>query len=147
VIEPPGYVVRIERSFDAPAEAVFDAWTSPEVMRRWYHVGSDWETPEVEVDLRIGGKFSVVMRKPDGTEVELSGEYTEIDRPHRLAMTCIFSDDPSNQQQLIELTFSESGGSTNVVLINSGIRTDERRDAQHDGWEGCSDQLDRALAG
>jgi uncharacterized protein YndB with AHSA1/START domain len=59
---PPGYVVRIERTFDAPAEAVFDAWTRPEVMRRWWHAGPDWETPEAEVDLRVGGKVRVVMR-------------------------------------------------------------------------------------
>jgi uncharacterized protein YndB with AHSA1/START domain len=146
MIEPPGYVVRIERSFEAPPEAVFDAWTSPEVMRRWFHVGPDWETPEAEVDLRVGGKVRVVMRQPDGAEVEASGEYTEIDRPHRLAMTWTFSDDPSNQQQLIELSFSESDGSTTVVMINSGIATDERRDAQHWGWDGCFDQLERTLA-
>jgi uncharacterized protein YndB with AHSA1/START domain len=146
MIEPPGYVVRIERSFEAPPEAVFDAWTSPEVMRRWFHVGPDWETPEAEVDLRVGGKVRVVMRMPDGDEVEASGEYTEIDRPHRLGMTWTFSDDPSNQQQLIELSFSESDGSTTVVMINSGIATDERRDAQHWGWDGCLDQLERTLA-
>jgi uncharacterized protein YndB with AHSA1/START domain len=146
VIEPPGYVVRLERTFDAPAEDVFDAWTSPEVMRRWYHAGPDWETPEAEVDLRVGGRFRVVMRKSDGTEVELSGEYTEIDRPHRLAMTCIFSDDHTRQEQLIELTFSESDGSTRVVLINSGIPNDQRRDAQRQGWGDCFDELERALA-
>ena len=66
MIEPPGYVVRIERAFDAPAEAVFDAWTSPEVMRRWFHCAPDWETPEAEVDLRVGGKVRVVMRSPTG---------------------------------------------------------------------------------
>ncbi|HEY3192505.1 MAG TPA: metalloregulator ArsR/SmtB family transcription factor [Solirubrobacterales bacterium] len=147
MIEPPGYVVRIERTFDAPAEAVFDAWTSPEVMRRWFHVAPDWETPEAEVDLRVGGKVRVVMRKPDGDEVEASGEYTLIERPHRLAMTWTFDDDPSNQQQMIELWFSESEGSTTVVMVNSGISTDERRDAQHYGWDGCFDELERALAG
>jgi uncharacterized protein YndB with AHSA1/START domain len=146
VIEPPGYVVRIERSFDVPAETVFDAWTSPEVMRRWYHAGPDWETPEVEVDLRVGGKVRVVMRKPDGSEVELSGEYKEIDRPHRLVMTCTFSDDPAKTEQLIELTFAESDGSTTVVLINSGIPDDERRGAQHWGWDRCLDELGSALA-
>jgi uncharacterized protein YndB with AHSA1/START domain len=139
-------IVRIERTFDAPAEAVFDAWTSPDVMRRWYHAGPDWETPEVEVDLRVGGKVRVVMRKPDGTEVELSGEYIEIDRAHRLSMTCTFSDDPDEQEQLIELSFSESDGSTTVVLVNSRIPTDERRDAQHYGWDACLDELERALA-
>jgi uncharacterized protein YndB with AHSA1/START domain len=146
MIEPRGYVVRIERTFSAPAEAVFDAWTSPEVMRRWFHAAPDWETPKAEVDLRIGGKFRVMMRRTDGSEVELSGEYTEIDRPHRLAMTCTFSDDPSYQEQLIELTFSESDGSTTVVLINSGIPTDERRDSQHWGWGGCLDELGRTTA-
>jgi uncharacterized protein YndB with AHSA1/START domain len=144
--EETSRVLRIERTFDAPAEAVFDAWTSEDVMRRWYHAGPDWETPDVEVDLRVGGRVRVVMRKPDGSEVELSGEYTEIERPRRLAMTCTFSDDPAGQEQLVELTFSESDGSTTVVLINSGIPTDERRDAQHWGWDGCFDELERALA-
>jgi uncharacterized protein YndB with AHSA1/START domain len=41
MIEPPGYVVRIERTFDAPREVVFDAWTSPEVLRRWFHCAPD----------------------------------------------------------------------------------------------------------
>jgi uncharacterized protein YndB with AHSA1/START domain len=143
--ERPGYVVRIERTFDAPADAVFDAWTSPEVMRRWFHVAPDWETPEAEVDLRVGGKVRIVMRTPDGTDVGAGGEYTAIDRPNRLVMTWTFSDDPSNRQ-LIELSFSESGGATTVVMVNSGISTDERRDAQDWGWRGCLDELARALA-
>jgi uncharacterized protein YndB with AHSA1/START domain len=143
--EPAGYVVRIERAFEAPAEAVFDAWTSPEVMRRWFHCEPDWETPEAEVDLRVGGTVRVVMRRPDGTVTGGHGEYTLIDRPHRLAMTWTFDDEPSNRQ-VIELEFSESEGSTTVVMVNSGISTDERRDSQHVGWLGCFDELDRVLA-
>ena len=85
------------------------------------------------------------MRKPDGTEVEAQGEYAVIDRPHRLVMTWTFDDDPSNEQ-LIELSFSESEGSTTVLMINSGISTDERRDAQDEGWRGCLDQLARVWA-
>jgi uncharacterized protein YndB with AHSA1/START domain len=141
-----GYVVRIERTFAAAAEEVFDAWTSPEVMRRWLHPAPDWDTPEAEVDLRVGGKDRVVMRKPDGTEVEAQGEYTLIDRPHRLVMTWTFDDDPSNEQ-LIELSFSESEGSTTVLLVNSRISIEERRDAQDWGWHGCLDELERVLDG
>jgi uncharacterized protein YndB with AHSA1/START domain len=144
MIEPPGYVVRIERTFEAPAETVFDAWTSAEVMRRWFHPAPDWEAPEAEVDLRVGGRVRVVMRRPDGTEIGAGGEYTQIDRPHRLVMTWTFEDDPSNQQ-LIELSFSESEGATTVVMINSGISTAGRRDAQRDGWHGCLDSLKRVL--
>ncbi len=141
-----GHVVRIERTFAATAEDVFDAWTSPEVMRRWFHPAPDWETPEAEVDLRVGGRVRVVMRKPDGTEAEARGEFTLIDRPHRLVMTWTFDDEPSNEQ-LIELSFSESEGSTTVLLVNTGISTDARREAQDWGWRGCLEQLGRVLAG
>ena len=144
--EESGYVVRIERTFAAAAEDVFDAWTSPEVMRRWFHVAPDWDTPQAEVDLRVGGGVRVVMRRPDGTEAEMWGEYKAIERPRRLVMAWTFYDDPANEQ-LIELSFSESEGSTTVLLVNSGISTDERRDAQDEGWHGCLDQLERVLAG
>ncbi len=136
--------VRIERTFDAPAEDVFDAWTSPEVMKRWFHCVHEWDTPVAEVDLRVGGRVHVVMRRPDGTEVEAHGQYTLIDRPRQLVMTWTFDDDPYNEQRL-ELYFSESEGSTTVVLVNSRISTDERRDNQDWGWRGCLDELERLL--
>jgi uncharacterized protein YndB with AHSA1/START domain len=137
--------LRIERTFKASPEDVFDAWTSPEVMRRWLHCGSDWSTPVAESDLRVGGQVRVVMRRPDGREPEMAGEYTLIDRPHRLEMKWTFYDDPSNQQ-LIELTFTETGpGETTVVLLNTRISTDERRESQDEGWRSCLDQLERSL--
>ena len=144
--EQAGHALRIERTFVASAEDVFDAWTSAEVMRRWFHCAPDWETPEAEVDLRVGGRVRVVMRRPDGTEFEARGEYSLIDRPRRLVMTWTFADDPSNEQ-LIELVFSESEGSTTVLMLNSGISTAERRDAQDWGWRGCIEELARVLAG
>lgn len=142
----PGRVLRIERTFAASAEDVFDAWTSPDVMRRWFHPAPDWATPAAEVDLRVGGKVRVVMRRPDGTQAGAHGGYTLIDRPHRLVMTWTFDDDPSNEQ-LIELSFSEAEGSTTVLMVNSSISTDERRDSQDEGWRGCLDELERVLAG
>jgi uncharacterized protein YndB with AHSA1/START domain len=145
VSEEAGHVARFERTFAASPEDVFDAWTSPEVMRRWFHCASDWETPVAEVDLRVGGRVRVVMRKPDGTEAGADGEYTVIDRPRRLVMTWTFRDDPANEQ-LIELSFSETDGSTTVLMVNSRISTDERRDAQDWGWRGCFDELERVLA-
>ncbi len=144
--EESGHAVRIERTFAAPAEDVFDAWTSPEVMRRWFHCAPDWDTPQAEVDLRVGGTVRVVMRRPDGTEAGAQGQYTLVDRPHRLVMNWTFDDDPSNEQ-LIELSFSESEGLTTVLMVNSGISTDERRNAQDVGWHGCLDELERALTG
>jgi uncharacterized protein YndB with AHSA1/START domain len=138
--------LRIERSFQASAEDVFDAWTSPEVMRRWFHCGPDWATPVADVDLRVGGAVRIVMRRPDGRQAGAHGEYTVIDRPHRLVMTWTFDDAPANRQ-LIELTLSESDGTTTVVLINRDISTDERRASQDEGWRLCLDELERLLGG
>jgi uncharacterized protein YndB with AHSA1/START domain len=143
--QQPGWVVRIERAFNAPAEAVFDAWTNPEVMRRWLHCGPDWDTSTAEVELRVGGQVLVVMRRPDGTRARMWGEYAEIERPHRLVMAWTFDDDPANQQ-LIELSFLESEGKTTVVMVNSRISTDRRRGSQEEGWLGCLDQLARLWA-
>jgi uncharacterized protein YndB with AHSA1/START domain len=144
VSDESGRVIRIERTFAASEEAVFDAWTSPDVMRRWLHCDSAWHTPVADVDLQAGGKIRVVMRRPDGTEVEAQGIFTLIDRPHRLVMTWTFDDDPSNEQ-LLELSFAESNGATTVRLVNSRISTDERRDEHAKGWQGCLDELDQLL--
>jgi uncharacterized protein YndB with AHSA1/START domain len=138
------HVLRIERSFEASAEEVFDAWTSPEVMRRWFHCGADWDTPVAEVDLRVGGAVRIVMRRPDGRQAGAHGEYTVIDRPHRLVMSWTFDEAPANQQ-LIELIFSEADGTTTVILTNRNIATDHRRASQDEGWRACLDQLERLL--
>jgi uncharacterized protein YndB with AHSA1/START domain len=145
VAEDSARVVRIERTFEAPAEDVFDAWTSPEVIKRWFRPARGWQEPSAEVDLRVGGKVRVVMRTPDGEPVEAGGEYTLIERPHRLAFTWTFDDDPSNEQ-MIELEFTERDGATTVLFVNSNISEQERRDSQYDGWSTCIDEMGRVLA-
>jgi uncharacterized protein YndB with AHSA1/START domain len=145
--ESGGLVLRIERTFDAPVQEVFEAWTSEEVLMRWWHAEPDWETPSAQVDLRVGGKVRIVMRDPEeGADYGGSGEYTVIDPPRRLAFTWVWDDDPSHPQ-LIELEFSERDGVTTVLMTNSGITTAEGRDEHEDGWGKCFDNLDRALAG
>ena len=73
---------------------MFDAFTSEEVMRRWWHAGHDWETPEASVDLRMGGELRVVMRNPhEDVRYGGGGEYTVVDPPTRLAFTWIWDND------------------------------------------------------
>jgi uncharacterized protein YndB with AHSA1/START domain len=144
VAEEAARVVRIERTFDASAEDVFDAWTSEEVIRRWFRPRDGWLEPSAEVDLRVGGRIRVVMRTPDGEPVGAGGEYTLIERPHRLAFTWTFDDYPSNEQ-MIELEFTERDGVTTVLFVNSDISGKEQRDSQYEGWSTCFDEIERVL--
>jgi uncharacterized protein YndB with AHSA1/START domain len=140
-----GETLLIERAFRAPAQAVFDAWTNEEVMRRWFHGHHDWETPEAEVDLRIGGAVRVVMRDPEkGTEHGGGGRYTEIDPPTRLAFTWTWDDDA--RETLIELDFEEAEGTTTVRMTHSNLRDEESARSHEEGWTACFDNLGRALA-
>ena len=137
-------VVRIERTFDASAEEVFDAWTSEDVISRWFKPGTGWREARADVDLRVGGTIRVVMHNPEGEPVGAGGEYTLIERPHRLAFTWTFDDEPSNLQ-MIELEFTEEGGVTRVLFVNSDISEEQRRDAQYEGWSACFDEMGRVL--
>jgi uncharacterized protein YndB with AHSA1/START domain len=131
----------VERAYGHPAQEVFDAWTNPEVIRRFWHAGPDWETSVAEVDLRVGGAVRVVMRRPDGAEYGGGGEYTEIEPPHRLAFTWHWDDDPPEQTSLVELSFDERDGTTTVVLSHSRLRSDESARNHTDGWRQVLDNL------
>lgn len=138
--------LRIERTFQAPAQAVFDAWTSEEVLRRWFHGEPDWETPEAKVDLRLGGNLRVVMRDPDkDVEHGGGGYYTEIDPPNRLAFTWTWDSDDDARQTLIEIEFEEIEGATKVRFTHSNLRDRESVLSHEGGWNNCFDSLRQTL--
>jgi uncharacterized protein YndB with AHSA1/START domain len=141
-----GQTLHLERTFQAPAQAVFNAWTSEEVLRRWFHAEHDWETPEAKVDLRVGGAVRVVMRNPHkDTEHGGGGRYTEIDPPSRLAFTWTWDNDDDDRQTLIEVDFEEAEGATTVRFTHSGLRDQESVRSHEGGWTRCFDNLERAL--
>ena len=139
--------LRIERTFAAAAAAVFDAWTSVEVLRRWWPAGPGWETPVAEVDVRVGGRLRLVMRAPDGTEFGGEGRYVEISRPARLVFTWRWeSVQFGPQSQLVEITFTENAdATTTVVLVNRGLKESEEP-SHRAGWLASFDNLDHILA-
>lgn len=141
-----GETLNIERTFKAPAQAVFDAWTSEEVLRRWFYGQPGWETPEAKVDLRLDGAVRVVMRNPqDGTEHGGSGHYTEINPPTRLAFTWTWDRDET-RETLIELDFEETNGLTTVRFTHSNLRDEDSVRNHEEGWTVCFDNLERVLS-
>jgi uncharacterized protein YndB with AHSA1/START domain len=147
-IPPDPSVLRVERTFNAPAQALFDAWTSAEALRRWWPAGSDWDTPVAEVDVRVGGGLRLVMRSPDGEEFGGCGEYVEIDPPARLVFTWTWDGHEGHEgTQVVEVEFKEGGDdTTTVVLTNRGLGDEETKRTHREGWEASFDNLDRVVA-
>ena len=140
--------LRLERTFDASREAVFDAWTNPEVLRRWWAAGPDWETPLAEVDLREGGAYRLTMRDPEsGMQPTVAGAFTEVRRPERLVYTWEWEDMPGGTtgESLVTVEFAEQDGRTTVLLVHSGLHTEESRDRHEHGWNACLDNLERRV--
>jgi uncharacterized protein YndB with AHSA1/START domain len=139
--------LNLERTYAASPDRVFDAWTSEEVLRRWFHSEREWDTPEASVDLRVGGEVRVVMRNPEtGAEYGGGGRYTEIDPPRRLAFTWLWDD--FGTRTLIQLDFTETAdGGTTVQFTHTGLWDEQTVRDHEDGWNRCFNNLAEVLGG
>jgi len=131
---PSDLEILITREFDAPAELVFDAWTTPELVKRWW-AGDRGVVTEAQIDLRIGGRWRWVMTANGGFEVAFSGEYREIDRPHRLVRTEVFEMFP-DAEAVGTLTFEEANGVTTLKILALYPSHEHRDAAIASGMEG-----------
>ena len=104
------------RVYEAPAAQVFDAFSRPELLTRWFGPRG-WSLSVCEVDLRVGGAWRFVVRGPDGTEMGMHGTYREIQRPERSVHTEIFDDYAAAGESVVTSTFAEQGGSTTLTAI------------------------------
>ena len=101
------------RVVDAPRELVWEAWTNPEHVPNWLLGPDGWTMPVCEIDLRPGGAWHFVWRRSDGTEMEMRGEYREVEPPERLVHTESWGGDwPETLNTLI---LSEEDGKTTMA--------------------------------
>ena len=137
--------LNLRRTFQAPREKVFRAWTDPEELKKWWGP-EGYATPSAEVDLRVGGKYRLGMRKlPDGEIFYLSGIYREVRPPERLVYTWRWEAQPEHGETLVTVEFREVGDSTEVVLTHERFPTETARDDHNRGWSGCLDRLAKLL--
>ena len=114
VTTPSDREIAMTRVFDAPARLVFDAWTKPELIKRWLGVRAGWTMAVCEVDLRVGGAYRFVWRGPDMT-MGMGGLYREVVPPTRLVSTEVF-DEPWYEGEALDTTvWVEQGGKTTVT--------------------------------
>ena len=120
--------ILITREFDAPKHLVYKAYTTPELVRRWW-TAKRGEATIAEIDLRVGGKWRYVMVTPDGLEVGFHGEYREIVPNERIVSTEVYEGMPQGTPEeatLNTVTFADAGGGTTLTILmdapSKGIR-------------------------
>jgi uncharacterized protein YndB with AHSA1/START domain len=126
---PSDTEVLITRAFDAPADLVFTALTTPELVKRWWgYETSEWLV--CDIDLRVGGAWRYVIRERD-MEVGFHGEYREIDVPHRLVWTEIYEGipDPGPDGAAVNVTTLEERNGVTTMTTLTKMPSQESRDA------------------
>ena len=113
--------ILITREFDAPKHLVYKAWTTPELVKRWWHAKRG-EMTVAEIDLRVGGKWRYVMVTADGFEVGFHGEYREIVPNERIVTTEIYEGLPEGVPEeeaatVDTATFTEVDGRTTLTIL------------------------------
>jgi uncharacterized protein YndB with AHSA1/START domain len=138
---PADEQILITREFDAPRELVYKAYTTPELVRRWWHAKRG-EMTVCEIDLRVGGEWRYVMVANGDMEVAFHGEYREIVPNERLVSTEVFEGFP-DAESLNTLTLTESDGRTKLEILVQH-ENKEHRDAHIDSGmeDGLQDALD-----
>ena len=133
----------IKRRFTAPPAKVYAAWTDPEKMSRWMGPG-EIVAPGTECDLRVGGRYRVVMRKPDGEEFDVRGVYREIVPNEKLVFTWAWLH-TADIETLVTLTFKPDGDGTLMTLHHEQFGDDDMRDRHDAGWSGAFVKLEKFL--
>ncbi len=115
VTTPSDREIAMTRVFDAPRSMVFDAFTKPELLKRWLGVFGGWSLAVCEIDLRVGGAYRYVWRGADGAEMGMRGVYREVVRPERIVATESF-DEPWYPGEALDTTvLVEQGGKTTLT--------------------------------
>jgi len=139
--------LNIRRTFNAPRELVFRAWTEPQLLAKW-SCPSGYTFSDNRGELRVGGMFSARMRSPEGTEHRLRGAYREIVPPERLVFTHCWVDERGEPgpETVVTVTFAEREGRTEMRLHQALFVSVEARDGHEQGWTSCFDRLAELLS-
>ena len=143
ITKPTETSLRVERTFDASPEDVFDAWTNPEVLRRWWRPNPAWSTPSPRSTCAWAGAIASRWKIPRTDQAPAGGEYSEVSRPRRLVYSWQWEQDDGRlgHASTVTVDFRADGELTTVLLEHSGLISAESRDSHTHGWAGILEML------
>jgi uncharacterized protein YndB with AHSA1/START domain len=150
ITTPSDREIRITRSFDAPRMMVWDAYTRPDLVKRWLGAMPGWHWVVCEMDVREGGRYRWGWRGPDGAELALGGEYREVLPGERLVSTERYEQQWYEGDAVGTVEFTEANGRTTLVTTlcyaSKEVRDDVLQSPATSGMESGYAVLDELLA-
>jgi uncharacterized protein YndB with AHSA1/START domain len=125
---PSDRELAMTREFNAPRHLIFAAYTRPELLKRWLGVHAGWSLAVCDVDLRVGGSYRYIWRKPGAPEMGMGGKYLEIQAPERIVATERFDESWYPGEAVGTLVLTERAGRTTLTLTME-YESKEARDA------------------
>jgi len=133
------------RVFDASTEQVFRLFTDPTELAKWWGPHG-FTTPEIQIDVRVGGSLRFTMQPPEGEAFHLSGEFLEIQPPSKIRFTFRWDEPvPDDRETVAAVSLESLGGSTGVTLTHGDFATEERLELHRSGWADSFEKLDAVL--
>ena len=138
--------LELNRVLQAAPAVVFGAFRDPNELAKWWGP-EGFSIPSLEFDARAGESYRIEMQPPECDSFYLTGEFREVDPPVHLAFTFVWEDpDPDDVENLVNLSFRDLGGSTEVALGQGPFKTEARRALHRDGWTDSFDKLERLVS-
>ena len=140
----------LKRRLKAPPAQVFQAWTVPEKMTRWWGANTE-ASRTAEADVRVGGRFHVGFKGDNGEQHDVSGTYREVVADRKLVFTWAWDEEgathQSGHESLVTITFRAIGRRTEMTMRHERFEATASRDSHNQGWTGSFDKLVDMLAG
>ena len=147
------FSLSVTRIIDAPRQRVFEAWTDPQHLQRWWGVRQGYTAPIVELDLRVGGRYRFGMLAPEAERPNIvGGVFREVQPPEKLSFTWAWERSPEDDphwepaETLVTVEFRDLGQATEVTLTHTGFPDAPMRDQHTSGWQGVVQRLGQYLA-
>jgi len=144
-VSPAQASLRLERTFAAPREKVFRAWTDPKAFVRWFSPSDQHDTRIPELDAKPGGRYRIEVKSPEGQLYRGAGTYREVRAPERLVFTWKWEHEPLESETLVTVEFLESGSGTRLILTHGSFTTVTSRQEHEHGWTAVLDNLQKFL--
>lgn len=138
-------VLDIERHYDAPPERVWQAWTDPQALSRWFGPGDEHSVTQANVDVRPAGRYTIAFRTPDGEEHRVSGTYEKVVEHRKLSFTWAWQSTPE-RVSFVTVTFEADGNGTRMRFRHERFFDRAARDNHERGWTMTFAKLDRFIA-